>query len=104
MRARISTETCSFAGKLALGVFLFVADPSGGRNDAPLGHWLTAGCACAVVSGALLISFRTARPGSQSGAAGHCHRVLFGLVAAWTKSVGHQVENGVLQVFTPGHL
>ena len=30
----------------ALAVFLIVADPSGGRNNAPFGQWLIAGAAC----------------------------------------------------------
>jgi drug/metabolite transporter (DMT)-like permease len=88
----------------SLGVFLFVADPSGGRNDAPLGQWLIAGSACAVVSGALFTSSRTARPALKAALLGTATGVLFGLVAALTKSVGDQVENGVLQIFTHGHL
>ncbi len=88
----------------SLGVFLVVADPSGGRNDAPLGQWLIAGSACALVSGALFTSSRTARPALKAALLGTATGVLFGLVAALTKSVGDQVENGVLQIFTHGHL
>jgi drug/metabolite transporter (DMT)-like permease len=88
----------------ALAVFLFVADPSGGRNNAPFGQWVIAGSACAAVSGALFTASRSARPALRAALLGTATGVLFGLVAALTKSVGDQAENGVLHIFTHGHL
>ena len=88
----------------ALGVFLVVADPSGGRNNAPFGEWLIAGCACVAVSAALFVGARGARPGLKATLLGTAAGILFGLAAALTKTVGDQVTHGVLTVFTDWHL
>jgi drug/metabolite transporter (DMT)-like permease len=83
----------------ALGVFLIVADPNGGRNNAPFGEWLIAGSACAVISAALYIGSRGARPGLKATLLGIAAGVLFGLAAALTKTVGDQFTHGVLTIF-----
>jgi drug/metabolite transporter (DMT)-like permease len=83
----------------ALAVFLVVADPDGGRNNAPFGQWLIAGSACAAISAGLYVGSRGARPGLKATLLGIAAGVLFGLVAALTKTVGDQVTNGVLTIF-----
>ena len=45
----------------ALVAFLTIAEPSGGRDDAPLGEWLVAGGVCAVVCVPLVLSGASAR-------------------------------------------
>ncbi len=88
----------------ALAVFLIVADPSGGRNNAPFGQWLIAGAACSAISAALYVGSRGARPGLKATLLGISAGVLFGLSAALTKAVGDQFENGVFTIFVHGHL
>jgi drug/metabolite transporter (DMT)-like permease len=88
----------------ALAVFLIIADPSGGRNNAPLQQWAIAGAACAAISAALYLGSRGARPGVKATLLGISAGVLFGLSAALTKAVGDQFSNDVLSIFTHGHL
>ncbi len=88
----------------ALAVFLIIADPSGGRNNAPFGQWVIAGAACAAISAGLYLGSRGARPGLKATLLGISAGVLFGLSAALTKAVGDQFSNDVLSIFTHGHL
>jgi drug/metabolite transporter (DMT)-like permease len=88
----------------ALAVFLIIADPSGGRNNAPLQQWVIAGTACAAISAGLYVGSRGARPGLKATLLGIAAGVLFGLSAALTKAVGDQFSNDVLSIFTHGHL
>ena len=88
----------------ALALFLIVADPNGGRNNAPFGQWLIAGSACAVISTGLYVGSRGARPGLRATLLGIAAGVLFGLSAALTKTVGDQFTNGVFTIFVHGHL
>jgi drug/metabolite transporter (DMT)-like permease len=89
----------------ALAVFLLVADPSGGRNDAPLGQWLIAGAAFGGLSAVLVLAAtRTASPPAKAALLGTATGLLFGLSAALTKAVGDQVEEGFLTIFVNWHL
>jgi drug/metabolite transporter (DMT)-like permease len=88
----------------ALAVFLLVADPSGGRDDAPFGEWLIAGGACGAVSAVLALAARGARPARRAALLGTSCGVLFGLSAALTKTVGDQVADAPLEVFVHWHL
>lgn len=88
----------------ALAAFLFVADPSGGRNDAPLHEWLIAGAAFGGASALLVLLARGRSPQAKAALLGTATGLLFGLSAALTKTVGDQVEHGVLTVFTDWHL
>ncbi len=83
----------------ALAAFLVVADPSGGRNDAPLGEWLVAGGACAAVAAALVLAGRASPPARKAALVGSAAGILFGLSAALTKTVGDQFAGSVLSVF-----
>jgi len=88
----------------ALAIFLLVADPSGGRDDAPFGEWLIAGGACGAVSAVLVLAARAARPARRAALLGTSCGVLFGLSAALTKTVGDQVADAPLEVFVQWHL
>ncbi len=89
----------------ALAVFLIVADPSGGRDDAPLHQWLIAGAAFGGASAVLVLAARaTASPKSKAALLGTATGLLFGLSAALTKAVGDQFEEGVFTIFTNWHL
>lgn len=87
----------------ALAVFLLVADPSGGRDDAPFGQWLIAGAVLGGVSAALVLAAREAKPATKAALLGIATGLLFGLSAALTKAVGDQFEEGVLTIFTDWH-
>jgi drug/metabolite transporter (DMT)-like permease len=89
---------------VSLGVFLVVADPSGGRDDAPVGEWLIAGGACLAVSSVLALAARGTRPARKAALLGTSCGILFGLSAALTKAVGDQVADAPLQVFADWHL
>ncbi len=88
----------------ALAVFLVVANPSGGRSDAPLGQWILAGAAFGGASVVLVLLARGAHPTVKAALLGTATGLLFGLSAALTKTVGDQVAHGVLTVFTDWHL
>jgi drug/metabolite transporter (DMT)-like permease len=84
----------------ALALFLLVADPSGGRNDAPLGEWLIAGAAFGGASAVLVLAAtRVHAPAAKAALLGTATGLLFGLSAALTKAVGDQVEDGLLTIF-----
>ena len=89
---------------VSLGVFLVVADPSGGRDDAPVGEWLIAGGACLAVSAVLALAARGTRPARKAALLGISCGILFGLSAALTKAVGDQVADAPLEVFADWHL
>jgi drug/metabolite transporter (DMT)-like permease len=83
----------------ALAIFLLVADPSGGRDDAPFGEWLVAFGACAAVSAALMLAARGAGPARKAALVGAAAGILFGLSAALTKTVGDQFADSPLEIF-----
>ncbi|HZV72458.1 MAG TPA: DMT family transporter [Conexibacter sp.] len=88
----------------ALAAFLVVANPSGGRSDAPLGEWLIAGAAFGGATAMLVLLARRRSPKAKAALLGTATGLLFGLSAALTKTVGDQVEHGILTVFTDWHL
>ena len=88
----------------ALATFLLVADPSGGRDDAPVGEWLVAGAAFGGVCAALVVAARRASPAPRAALLGMATGLLFGLSAALTKAVGDQFADGVLTIFADWHL
>lgn len=88
----------------ALAVFLVVADPSGGRDDAPLHQWLIAGAAFGGASAVLVLAARNASAKTKAALLGTATGLLFGLSAALTKAVGDQFEDGVFTIFADWHL
>ena len=88
----------------ALVVFLTVADPSGGRDDAPVGEWLLAGGVIAVVVAPMVIVARGLSPARKAAVLGTAAGILFGLSAALTKAVTDLLDDGVLELFTNWHL
>lgn len=85
---------------LALVAFLTVADPSGGRDDAPLGEWLVAGAIGVAVCIPLVLVARRSEPAMKAALLGAATGILFGFSAALTKAVGDQFADDVLSVFT----
>ncbi|MBX5440044.1 MAG: DMT family transporter [Solirubrobacteraceae bacterium] len=86
---------------LGLVAFLAIADPHGGRDDAPVGDWLVTGLVCAAVIVPLVVaSRRLAGAAARAATLGACTGILFGLSAALTSVVGHRFDDGILEVFT----
>jgi drug/metabolite transporter (DMT)-like permease len=82
---------------LALVGFLTVADPSGGRDNAPFGEWLLAGAAIGALAGPMVLLARRLSPAPQAALLGTATGMLFALSAALTKAVTDQLGQGVLE-------
>jgi drug/metabolite transporter (DMT)-like permease len=80
----------------SLVAFLTVADPSGGRDDAPFGDWLIAGAAIGAVVVPLVVLARGRSPAPKAAFLGTATGMLFALSAALTKAVTDQIGEGVL--------
>jgi hypothetical protein len=89
---------------LGLTAFMVVANPSGGRADAPGFEWgITAG----VVGGAaiaLTVAGWHRRPAMKAALTGTAAGVLFGFVAALTKSTVDRFDDGAAAVFLDWHI
>jgi drug/metabolite transporter (DMT)-like permease len=88
----------------ALVVFLTVADPSGGRDDAPLGHWLITGATIAVIVVPLVFFAGGLSPSRKAAMLGTATGILFALTAALTKAAADKLDDGVLEIFAHWHL
>lgn len=87
-----------------LAIFLVVGDPTGGRDDAPIGEWLVATIPIAAVSALLVGAGWRARPALKASLLGTAAGVFFGLSAALTKATVDQLDEGILHVFIDWHL
>ena len=87
-----------------LALFLILSDPSGGRQDPPVGEWLLAGGVVAGVSAALTVA-GLARSGAMRAALlGTAAGLLFGLVSALTKPAVEILEDdGVVEMLSDWH-
>jgi drug/metabolite transporter (DMT)-like permease len=81
-----------------LGVFLVVADPSGGRDDATTTAWIVSFAVIAVLCAGLVGAGSRAGPAGKATLFGIATGVLFGLSAALTKAVVERLDDGVLAV------
>jgi len=83
---------------IALGGFLLIATPSGGRGDAPVSAWLIAILACAVACAPLAALGRAGPARRRAALLGTSTGILFALSAALTKAVVDRLGGGVLHV------
>ncbi len=88
----------------ALIAFLTIANPSGGRDDAPLGEWLVAGGACLAACAVLVLLGRRGSPPRRAALLGIATGILFALSAALTKVVVDELDEGVFEIFLSWHL
>jgi drug/metabolite transporter (DMT)-like permease len=88
----------------ALITFLTIANPSGGRDDAPVGQWLVAGGACILVCVPLVLLGRRGPAPRRAASLGIATGVLFALSAALTKVVVDDLDDGILEIFVGWHL
>ena len=87
-----------------LGLFLVLSDPSGGRDDAPAGHWLLA-VGVAVGASAVLLATGLRRSGRLRAALiGAAAGIFFGLLAALTKGAAEVAEDHGAEVLADWHL
>jgi drug/metabolite transporter (DMT)-like permease len=87
-----------------LGLFLVLADPSGGHDDASPVVWSIAGAACAAAALAGWALARHAAPVARAALLGAATGVLFGLSAALTKATVERLDGGVLHVALDWHV
>ncbi|HET9104042.1 MAG TPA: DMT family transporter [Solirubrobacteraceae bacterium] len=85
---------------VALIAFLSVANPSGGRTDAPWHAWVIAGVVAAVVCVPLLVIGRRGHDARRAAMFGTAAGVLFALCAALTKAVVDGLGIGLVHVLT----
>lgn len=78
---------------VALAAFLLVANPAGGRPDAPLRGWAIGGALLGGGSALLALAARGAHPKARAALLGAGAGLLFALSAALTKAVGDQVRS-----------
>ena len=89
---------------IGLGAFVALADPAGGRSDAPFGAWAIAGAACAVLC-VPLVALAPREPGARRASyLGVATGILFALSAALTKSTVNELSDGPLAVITSWQL
>jgi drug/metabolite transporter (DMT)-like permease len=87
-----------------LGVFLVVADPTGGREDATAAGWIVSFAVAGVICAALAVAARGRPPARRAGLLGAAAGILFGLSAGLTKATVERVDEGVLEVLVDWHL
>ena len=82
----------------ALIAFLTIADPSGGRDDAPFAEWLVAGAVIGVITAPLVLVSRRLEPAAKAALLGTAAGILFGLTAALTKACADRLGDGLLEL------
>lgn len=103
-RIRRSDIAAAVLVTISLIAFLTIANPSGGRDDAPLGEWLVLGAVSAGVCVPLFLLSLKAKPAVKATLLGILTGILFGISAALTKSVGDEVSENLFGVLVDWHL
>ena len=88
-----------------LGVFLVVADPQGGREDATTAAWIASfGVAAAICVPLVIAGRRASTPAMKATLLGIATGILWGLSAGLTKTVVEDLDEGVLSLLGDWHL
>jgi drug/metabolite transporter (DMT)-like permease len=87
-----------------LAVFLVVADPTGGRDDATTAAWLVSFGVTAVVCAALTVAARGRPAAQRAGLIGAAAGIFFGLIAGLTKATVEELDEGLVDVLADWHL
>jgi drug/metabolite transporter (DMT)-like permease len=85
---------------IALGLFLLLSDPGGGREKAPVGEWILAGGAVAAASAALTVAGLSRTGAVRAALLGTVAGLLFGLVSALTKETVEILGDNGLGLFS----
>jgi drug/metabolite transporter (DMT)-like permease len=80
----------------SLILFLTIANPSGGRDDAPLGEWLIAFGVIGALCVPLVVLARGMPAGRRAALLGTAAGLLFALTAALTKAVTDRLDDGLV--------
>jgi drug/metabolite transporter (DMT)-like permease len=89
---------------VALALFLVLADPSGGRNDAPVGEWIAAGAVVVGLATGLSAAGLTRSGALRAALLGTASGLLFGLVSALTKGAVEVLQDDGAGVLANWHL
>jgi drug/metabolite transporter (DMT)-like permease len=89
---------------VSLVLFLTIANPSGGRDDAPLGEWLLAGGVIGALCVPLVLLSRGMPPGRKAALLGTAAGLLFAFSAALTKAVTDRLDEGLIELVTDWRL
>ena len=84
--------------------FLVISDPSGGRDDAPFRQWLIVGGVSAAAAVLAVLVGIGRRAGVKAALFGAASGILFGLVAALTKSTVDRLGGGIGATLGDWHL
>ena len=87
-----------------LTAFMVVANPSGGRADAPGLQWAIAGALSGGAGVVLAAIGWRRRPGMKAALTGSAAGILFGFVAALTKATVLRFDDGAAAVFLDWHI
>lgn len=87
-----------------LALFLLLANPSGGHDDASPGAWAVALLACGLVAGLCRGLAHGAGSRGRAIALGSGSGVLFGLTAALTKATVGRVDDGITHLVVDWHV
>jgi drug/metabolite transporter (DMT)-like permease len=87
-----------------VAAFLVISHPTGGRNEAPLTHWLAVGVPIAAATAVLVLTAAHRRPALKAALLGAAAGLIFGLGAALTKATVDRLEQGPLALVLDWHL
>jgi drug/metabolite transporter (DMT)-like permease len=88
-----------------LAVFLVVADPGGGREDATTAAWIASLAVAAAICVPLVLAGRAARRAPlKATLLGTATGVLFGVSAGLTKAVVEDLDEGIVALLSDWHL
>ena len=94
----------AFVVTVGLALFLLLADPSGGRQDAPIGEWIVAGAVVVGIATALVLAGLTRTGALRAALLGTASGLLFGLVSALTKGAVEVLQDDGADVLLNWHL
>jgi drug/metabolite transporter (DMT)-like permease len=89
---------------VGLALFLLLADPSGGKEDAPIGEWVVAGAVVIGVAAGLLVAGLARMGALRAALLGTASGLLFGLVSALTKGAVEVLQDDGAEVLVNWHL
>jgi drug/metabolite transporter (DMT)-like permease len=87
-----------------LALFLVLADPSGGKQDAPIGQWVIAGAVLIGLAAGLVVAGLARAGALRAALLGTASGLLFGLVSALTKGAVEVFQDDGAEVLLNWHL
>src|SRR3954463_1836080 len=87
-----------------LALFLVLADPEGGRDDAPIGQWIVSGAVLIGIAAALVVAGLSPGGALRAALLGTASGLLFGLVSALTKGAVEVLQDDGIGVLANWHV